>query len=82
MQAVKDTIARAKGPEGDGLAGYRRLVAEARELFQGLSAEEQQNLLASLPEGDVRMLEEVEGGRRKRRTSKKSRRRRLTRRRR
>lgn len=78
MQAVKDAIERAKGPEGDGLAGYKRLVKEARDLFQALSGEEQQNLLANLSESDRRMLEDADvgGRRRKSRKSRKTRRRR------
>lgn len=84
MQAVKDALARARGPEGDGLASYRRLIKEARDLFQALTPEEQQNLRSNLPQADIQELEvaqNAQGGRRKhRRTMKKSKRRQYTRR--
>jgi hypothetical protein len=77
IQDVHVAIEDLKGPEADGAAGYERLSKKAKDLFQALSGEEQQNLLSQLNEQDQKI---VTGGRRRRgKTSKKSRRRRNTR---
>ena len=80
IEDVKVALEDLRGPEADGVAGFERLLKRAKELFQALSGEEQQNLLGQLDENERKM---ITGGRRRRgKTSKKSRRRRNTRRRR